>query len=63
MKDKIRTELGYRFLTIDKNPNKAGKYKMTVGSILEHENTESIMLYPENLKEIKDSLSTIKFLD
>ena len=52
----IRIELGYRLLTINKKPNKAGKYKMTVGSLLKHENTETIMLYRENLEEIQKGL-------
>lgn len=57
--DVIRIELGYRLLTISKKPNKAGKYKMTVGSLLEHENTETIMLYKENLHALKDELTKV----
>ncbi len=57
--DEIRIELGYRLLTLKTKPNKAGKFKLSVGSLLEHENKEDIMLYIGNIKELRDSLKKI----
>ena len=57
--DEIRIELGYRLLTLKTEPNKAGKFKLSVGSLLEHENKEHIMLHIGNIKELRESLKKI----
>ncbi len=57
--DEIRIELGYKLLTLKIKPNKAGKFKLSVGSLLEHENKEHIMLHIGNIKELRDSLKKI----
>jgi hypothetical protein len=57
--NELKIELGYRLLVLSFNPNQDSRYKLTIGSLLEHENTEEIFLYRENIKELRDSLNKI----
>ena len=55
-KNEAQIELGYRLLKLKTKP-KDDRFELTVGSITNE--GESIRLYPENLKALRDCLSKI----
>lgn len=55
-KNEAQIEIGYRFLKLNTKP-KGDRFELTVGSITNE--GESIRLYPENLKALRDCLSKI----
>jgi hypothetical protein len=55
-KKEAQIELGHRLLTL-KTKSKDGRFKLKVGAVTNK--GESIRLYPENIKALRDCLSNI----